>query len=358
MGALFDLASLNFSNTDLQAALGYNSLLGSNSNYGSGLSSLFGSNPGNALQKPQWSFVRSRFQRLLSNIEPTSLQFEDVETKAAGVLSCLNREYWPGGVVQGDTVHLLAGSWRKKTRSRCSSDIDIIYFLPWEMYRRYEARLGNKQSAILQEIKNVLMLSYPGTDIRCDGPTIIMSFWSYKVEIVPAFRASNTPRDINDPGFQALLCDTNNGGRYKPIAPTADCQKLLLHDQAANGDLCALIRMAKIWKYYCSVPIKSFYMEQLGIEFLAQWSSKGKGVGWYDWMLRDFFAYMLTRQNGHGFLPVTNEVFFYGNGWASRAETAFKAASRACSHEQLDHNGLAGEEWQKIFGTYIPKEVG
>lgn len=73
------------------------------------------------------------------------------------------------------------------------------------------------------------------------------------------------------------LCDTNNGGRYKPAAPAADRMRVLQLNAYWSGDLVALIRMPKIWKRYCNVPLKSFYLEQLAIEFLAHWSSAGKG---------------------------------------------------------------------------------
>ena len=44
--------------------------------------------------------------------------------------------------------------------------------------------------------------------------------------------------------------------------------------------------------------IKPFLFELLGIEFLTQWPNTGKGAFWYDWMMRDFFAFMLKRQGG------------------------------------------------------------
>jgi hypothetical protein len=184
-----------------------------------------------------------------------------------------------------------------------------------------------------------------------------MNFTTYKVEIAPAFRTGNSPIYIFDPAFTVWLCDTNNSGRYKLAAPAAEREKVIKCNAIWKGDLFALVRMAKTWKRYCSVPIKSFYLEQLGMEFLAQWPHTGKGAFWYDWMMRDFFGFMLSRQNGSNLLPVSNEVFFYHNAWASKAESAFKAASQACRYEQLNYNDAAGEEWQKIFGYNIPKEA-
>lgn len=306
----------------------------------------------------QWMHVERRFSRFLTNIEPTALQHEDVWTKAQGIATCLNRHYWHRWPLsQNDVTAVLAGSWAKGTRARPSSDLDMIFLLPWPEFPRFERRVGNRQSAILQEMKQVLAVTYPLTDIRGDGPTVIMNFSSYKIEIAPAFRVPSAPAYIDDPGFQVWLCDTNQGGRYKLAAPAAERGKLWQLDMATGGNLLALIRMAKTWKRHCNVPIKSFYLEQMAMEFLAQWDSTRKGPYWFDWMMRDFFAFMLTRRHGSGALPVSGELFFYGDLWASRAETARCNAIRACDYEQRSLNGAAGAEWQKVFGTFIPSEA-
>lgn len=323
----------------------------------SSLSSILGRHPiATAFISPRWSYVEARFRCFLSDIEPTDLQYKDVMTKAGGVLECLDRHYW-GRLPAGRTSFVLTGSWAKGTRARPSSDMDLIYLLPWDVYFRFENRSGNRQSGILQEIKGVLEASYSTTEIKCDGPTVIMNFSTYKIEIAPAFRDLRYTAYIYDPLFQVFLCDTNDGGSYKLAAPAAEHNKVLQCNRAWKGDLVALIRMAKTWRRNCDVPIKSFLLEQLAMEFLAQWPNTGKGPYWYDWMMHDYFAFIIARQNASGILPVSNELFFYGDQWVSRAETALKNATQACIYEQLDFNAWAGEEWQKIFATFIPKEA-
>jgi len=43
-----------------------------------------------------------------------------------------------------------------------------------------------------------------------------------------------------------------------------------------------------------------------------------------------------------------------GSAWKSRAETALARSKLACSYEP-QYPGLAGDEWQKIFGPDIPR---
>jgi hypothetical protein len=304
-----------------------------------------------------WLYVQRRFQGFLTNIEPTQSQQEDVFTKASGIITALNNHYWGGPLPDGQISFLIVGSWGKNTRVRIVSDMDMLFFLPWAVYSRFQSRSGNKQSALLQEVKTALQATYPQSDIRSDGPTIILDFSTYKVEVAPSFIEKTSPTNICDPGFKVLLCDTNNNGKYKLAAPVAERNKLETLNRASGGDLIPLIRMAKIWKRYCSAPIKSFYLEQLAMEFVSRWPYIGKGFFWYDWMIRDYFAYILTRQNCYNTLPVSYESFHYGNAWVSRAETAFRNATAACLLEQYNQNRPAGEEWQKIFGDSIPREV-
>ena len=143
---------------------------------------------------------------------------------------------------------------------------------------------------------------------------------------------------------------------YRRSAPIAERVQIEAHDKLWNGDLRALIRMAKTWKRHCAVPISSYLLDQLAIEFLSTWLNAGKGAFWFDWMMRDFFNFIQTRQHGHGVLPVSNEPFSYGDAWVSKAATAARNAATACIYEQMDLNVAAGEAWQKIFGSLIPRE--
>jgi hypothetical protein len=312
--------------------------------------------PTTAFSPPKWIHVVSRFSKFLENINPTDDQLDDFKTKVAGIGASLDRNYWPNKG-QNDVSTILTGSWDKRTNVRLSSDVDLIYLLPWSERDRFAARNGNVQSQILQEVKNVLLGTYPNTPIMGDGPVVVADFSTYKVEIIPSFRDGQAPVNIDDEGFKVWVCHTKNDGRFAPAAPIAERGKILAQNLATKGNLVALIRMAKIWKWNCNVPIKSVALEQIAMGFLLQYSYATNSLFWYDWMMRDFFNFMLAHQNSWARLPVSNEVILCGSDWASRAETAYGNAQRACEHETANHNALAGEEWQKIFGTFIPKEA-
>jgi hypothetical protein len=295
---------------------------------------------------PTWPFVRRRFQRLLDNLQLLPDQRVDGETKHRGVSACLNRAYWN---VNDETVHCrLAGSWGKGTPVRPPRDIDLLFQLPSSVYQRFQNRSGNRQSQVLQELKDVLPDAYPTTRMRGDGQIVVVPFNTYAIEVAPAFARQ---------GGGYFICDTNDGGRYKWVDPGAELAALDESDRLQNGNVRKLAQIIKRWQHYCDAPIKSFQIEALVKEALPTLSYGGSDEYWFDWLVRDVLAHMIGRPNGFYTMPVTGEVILLGDQWLSKAQTAHGRALKACSYEHYDCEQAAGEEWQKIFGTMIPLTV-
>ncbi|WP_156993953.1 hypothetical protein [Terriglobus sp. TAA 43] len=112
--------------------------------------------------------------------------------------------------------------------------------------------------------------------------------------------------------------------------------------------------MMKKWQNYCNVPLKSFWLERLAEEFIANWSYRGKSSVYYDWMVRDFFSWLKGQANTYIFLPITYEAISLGDAWKSRAESAYERARKACDHEAANKNVDAWWEWKNIFGDDVP----
>lgn len=293
-----------------------------------------------------WTGVTPRFTQFLDNIALTEDQVNDGITKYRGITSCLNRAYWDAN--SEDNHRLLVGSWGKFTWVRPPRDIDILFTLPAAVYYRFLQRTGNIQSQLLQEVKWHLEATYAQTRMRGDGQVVVVPFNTYAVEVVPAFEMDNG---------QFLICDTNDGGRFKTIDPRAEIVAIQDQNYATNGNLRRLVRMAKVWQRECNVPLKSFQIELIAAEYMKTCRWAGNSLFWFDWIVRDFFAYVASKANGWVVVPGNWETVFLGDGWLSRAETAFGWAQWACHYEYLDMVAEAGDEWQKIFGTYVPKWV-
>lgn len=294
----------------------------------------------------QWIAVRPRFTQFSSELALTPLQRTDGLTKSGGVVGCLNRRSYRS---DSRTDHsFFIGSWGKNTAGRPPRDVDLYFVLPVDVYHRFEGYIWNKQSALLQEVKGVLAETYTDTDMSGDGQVVLVNFGSYNVEVVPAFTLTNG---------NYWICDTGKGGRYKEANPKGEASHTEALDQATNRNLRPLIRMIKAWQDYCSVPIKSFQLELVAAEFLAQCPWRIYDYFWFDWISRDFFAYLYWKANTWITVPATGERIFLGDEWQRRAESAYSRAVKACDNERDNYVELAGEEWQKIFGQRIRRVI-
>ncbi|HEY6456492.1 MAG TPA: hypothetical protein VIY90_14560 [Steroidobacteraceae bacterium] len=295
----------------------------------------------------KWIAVRPRFTEFHKNLALTPLQSADGMKKRAGVVSCLNNAYY--GTSSETDNSFFVGSWAKNTATRPPRDVDVYFLLPPQVYNRFEQRLWNRQSALLQEVREQLATTYPDTDMSGDGQVVVVKFGTYCVEVVPAFM-------LTTPG-RYWICNTSDGGSYKETAPWVEVNSLQAADLVNAGNLRPLIRMLKAWQAWCSVEIKSFHLELLATEFITQSPWHLKDFFYFDWIARDFFEFLCRRANGYVVVPGTHEVMALGDAWHSRAQSAHQRAVKACEYERDNLIEAAGDEWQKIFGLNVPRSV-
>jgi hypothetical protein len=136
---------------------------------------LFGAMPSPpAAPRPQWAGVRERFTQFHRNLEMTALQQMDAFVKSNAVLRCLDQHYY------GATGHLprgfMVGSSGKGTAIRPPRDVDVLFPLPAAVYWRFQGNVGNRQSALLQEVRGVLINTFSQTTMRGDGQVVIVDF--------------------------------------------------------------------------------------------------------------------------------------------------------------------------------------
>tara|TARA_R110002012_G_scaffold81162_4_gene205519 strand:+ start:2164 stop:3105 length:942 start_codon:yes stop_codon:yes gene_type:complete len=300
----------------------------------------------NSAEPLRWLYVTRRFKELQSNLALQAGTIEDANTKAQGVIKSLNRYFRDESILDH---YVVAGSWGKNTAIHPPTDIDLCFILPVDVYRRFNAYSGNKQSQLLNYVKDVLTATYSQTAIRQDGQVVVVGFNSITVEVVPSFLAAE--RGL-------MTCDTNNGGRWKQVDPLAENTLLDQSDKTLRGNHRKLVRLFKQWKRHCGVPIKSFHLEQLIGEALPQLSWGSYDEFWFDWIVRDLFAHIVARAGGGFLMPGgINEWIDLGDAWRSKAESAYQRAFKACEYERENMNLSAGSEWQKIFGPVIPEMV-
>lgn len=292
--------------------------------------------------------VSSRFDAFVTNIQLTRAQLQEAQRKHAGVRLCLANCYYSSH----STSHsILVGSYGKNTACRPPTDLDILFVMPSFLWTHYRLCPGNGPSKLLQDVKAVLQATYPNTTMRGDGQVVVVSFTgSFGVEVLPVF-----PKQYYEGCY--YYPDTHNGGSWKETDPQAQKDFISTSNQASNNNTVHLIKMMKVWKYHCGVPISSFAIELTAVPFLSQWPYSGKTSVYYDYMVRDYLSYLLTRVGGWELIPGVAEVYNLENAWESKAKSAHKRAVKACEYEiDADKDKvmefLAIEEWKKIFGGF------
>jgi hypothetical protein len=309
-----------------------------------GMNSLLGHNqPPLPTQPYNWYYVTPRFTRLLSNLAVSDKNREAGLKKFNNVVASLNRRYYDHN---SETLNgIVIGSWGKKTQIAPPRDVDVLFLLPDDVYFRFQQRSGNRQSQLLQEVKDALFVTNSRTIMRADRHVVIVPFEAVTVEVAVGFRCTDG---------SIIVCDSKGDGRYVRSTALVEAADLDASDRAWNGNTRALIGMVKCWQDNCNVPLKSFMIERLAEDFLLLWQFHQQGVFFYDWMVRDFFAYLISHANGYVVMP-GGEIVLLGAEWLSRAQTAYRNAVNACQNERDNYQWLAGEDWQKIFGSKIPE---
>jgi hypothetical protein len=217
----------------------------------------------------------------------------------------------------------------------------MLFLLPSTEFARIEQLAGNKQSQLLQEVKEVLEYTFPRTDLRADGQVVVAPFQTYNVDIIPAFL-------LTDETY--VTTHTANNGSWRASNPAVEYQWIANADSLSAGKATHLIKMLKAWKRECSVELKSISLEVLTCLFLKQWPYRNQSLFYYDWLVRDFFEFLQPYANGWTLVPGTNEKIYLGNAWSSKCESAYKRAAKAEEYEHVDNEAAAVAEWKKIFG--------
>jgi hypothetical protein len=171
---------------------------------------------------------------------------------------------------------------------------------------------------------------------------VIAPFDTYSVEVVPVFLL---------PKNKFLTANTADGGSWGVSDPHAEYKHLHDADVASDGKATHLTMMAKAWLRECNIELKSTSIEVLASIFVSQWIYRDKTIFWYDWMIRDFLAFLFNYINRWTRIIGTEQIIQLGDDWRTKLETAYRRALNACEYERQNRGLLAAIEWQKIFGS-------
>lgn len=278
------------------------------------------------------------FKKFATNIRLTDAQKEDAKTKYTGVCECLYKKYYDGAY-DGNSKFLF-GSYKTRTNTRPlseSQDVDVLFKIPEETYKKFKDYESNGPSALLQEVREALKEKYTTTEtIKAWGKVVLvkMSENHHNVEVLPAY-------EQEDGTF--LIPNSDDGGIWESFDPRAQVDEFTGSNADTNYLTADLTRMMKTWvKTTASMNYESYSLLNNVMSFLRQSSVYNEGAEYSDYHLvvRDFFDYL-------------DRICTYS--LKSHVSTALSRAKKAVDYLDQNKPKEASDELRKIFGNEFPK---
>lgn len=187
--------------------------------------------------------IAQGFSTFHSRITPSGYESGKAVSHKSSIASRLQEYY--------DLKQLFySGSANNGTSISKHSDVDFFAWIP-------TSNLKSNSATTLREIKECLQGRFPNTSIYVDSPAVVLDFgtadWD-TAEVIPADY-------IEQKGGKNVYDIANGAGDWMRASPSTHKSYVTEENTRLSKQLKPLIRFLKAWKYYCSVPISSFYLE-------------------------------------------------------------------------------------------------
>lgn len=289
--------------------------------------------------------LETDFEIFIGNLEPTNIS--EMEITVGEIAKKLNKNYYD---LDSDKIsHMyIVGSVGRGTAIKGVSDLDILFDLPVEVFKRFDAYKEKKQSSLLQEVKNILKERYPNTDISGDGQVVVIKFNKYTVELVPGFKQS-------DDRFK--YPDTNNGGSWKYTDPLPEISESKKTAEDTDNNFKYIANMLRAWKNKQGFKFGGLLIDTITYEFLNEKTDyRNIGFDSYLDMTKALFEYIkdLNKDQSYWYALGSNQqVYNCDNGkFITKAEKAYKKIK-----DLTANSSDVNKKLRQVFGTQFPKKV-
>lgn len=289
--------------------------------------------------------LETDFEIFIGNLEPTNIS--EMEITVGEIAKKLNKNYY--NLDSDKTSHMyIVGSVGRETAIKGVSDLDILFDLPVEVFKRFDAYKEKKQSSLLQEVKNVLKARYPNTDISGDGQVVVIKFNKYTVELVPGFKQS-------DDRFK--YPDTNNGGSWKYTDPLPEISESKKTAEDTDNNFKYIANMLRAWKNKQGFKFGGLLIDTITYNFLNEKTDyRNIGFDSYLDMTKALFEYIkgLDKDQSYWYALGSNQkVYNCDNGkFITKAEKAYKKIK-----DLTANSSDVNKKLRQVFGTQFPKKV-
>lgn len=286
--------------------------------------------------------ISEKFSNFCDKIEMDDETISNIIYRYHQITKRINKDYWN---IDSDTYHsLYVGSYGRGTEIY-ASDIDMLVQLPYSVYQKFNSYSGNKQSALLQDVKKTIERTYSTSFLKGDGQIISLPFTDgINFEVLPAFVN-------NDDSF--TYANTNDGGEWRTTDPRAEIKAINDMNLKCNYNLKRLCKMARAWKQNNDVDISGILIDVLAYNFINNWLYKDKSFLYYDYMTRDFLDYVRQEEESQYKWKVMGSgryIYCHGN-FQNKADKAYRQALEAIEYEEKQQEYSANLKWREIYGN-------
>jgi hypothetical protein len=285
--------------------------------------------------------VEEGFRLFHGRLTPTRGESQAAKNHRASIETCLKNAF-------KITRFVRTGSFGNGTSIRGYSDVDYFACIP-------TAHLWLSSTTTLQQVCEVLIARFTKTNIVVRPPAVVLRFGmdsSESTEIVPAHlietkRKGNLIYQIPAP---------DGSGHWIKSSPDTHNNYVDAIDKQFCGKVKQLVRLLKAWKYYCNVPIQSFYIEMRAAKYASQRKSLyyARDVKNILQLLWDNQLPVLQDPEGiaGAITPCTSDAQKLDA--LSKLKTALGRAQKARDAENAGKIGEAFHWWNLMFAKKFP----
>jgi len=294
--------------------------------------------------------IDQSFQNFLTNLNPTDKQRERIWKTRDSIDAALINDHRISLNAQKQ-ISFLTGSYLRKTLIRPIDDIDLYVRVHYSKHAKDQS-----PRSILRLMASAIRKRYPNnTKVNVDAPCIVVRFWGYKFEIVPAVGYSDDPDlySIPAPGSK----------EWMQCYPNVPDKWLSACNYKNNSMFIHLIKMLKQWNRNNKVGLKSFHLELLTEKvFGAVTDIYSYPQGIYDWMycVRNWIwenDYPFVLEPGKSSTYI--DEYLYENPFRLRVirkklDAGMKKSERAWNFYSKNRYPAAKRVWNNMFGPKFP----
>lgn len=262
-----------------------------------------------------------------------------IENRYAEITGAMNKKFRDTESKAANTLQV--GSYGRWTAIKGVSDLDMLYIMPASAWDNYK---DGGQYRLLKDTADAISARYPNTTVKVDRLVVRVLYTSFHVEVQPVFARADGGYDYPD---------TYGTSTWKVTRPREEHDALCEQNGRKNRNTRRLCKMVRAWKNRNGVAMGGLLIDTLVYNFLEMTTEYDScSYLYYDWMTRDFFAYLkeLPNQDYYAALGSKQRVKVKKR-FQKKAATAYDNCLKAI---EADGKPEAGAKWRKVFGRAFP----